>query len=210
MALAKKEAGSSIWSLLGPLGRPTQIKKHAAPVVCAGGGIGAAPLLPIARAFKEAGCRVIVLLAARSKELLILEDAMRALADELIICTDDGSAGRRGLITEPLKEICARPEKPAEAVIVGPPAMMKFCAAVAQEYSVPAIASLNTIMIDGTGMCGGCRVSVGGQTRFVCVDGPEFDACQVDWDNMALRLKTYGAHEEVARQHVCRLQENLS
>jgi ferredoxin--NADP+ reductase len=140
-------------------------------------------------------------MGARNKELLILEDEMRAIADELIICTDDGSAGRKALVTEPLRECCERDPKPAMAVAIGPPVMMKFCAEATRPYSVPTQVSLNTIMVDGTGMCGGCRVTVGGDTRFVCVDGPEFDGHLVDFDNMISRLNSYKKQED----HNCKI-----
>ena len=160
---------------------------------------------PIAQAMKAAGNRLIVIMGARNRDLIILEQEMRALADELILCTDDGSAGRRGLVTEPLKELCSSTPKPDLVVAIGPPIMMKFCAATTLPFAVPTVVSLNTIMVDGTGMCGGCRVSVGGKTQFVCVDGPEFDGHQVDFDNMMNRLRSYKGHEDAAR-HRCKLE----
>jgi ferredoxin--NADP+ reductase len=201
--LAAKEEGQSIAHLLGPLGRPTEIGRHEAPVVCVCGGIGAAPMYPIVQAMKAAGNRVTVILGARSSGLLILEEELRELADELIVVTDDGSAGRKALVTEPLKELCEGKGKPAEVVAIGPPIMMKFCAQATKAFGVPTVASLNTIMVDGTGMCGGCRVTVGGQIKFVCVDGPEFDAHEVDWDSMLRRLGSYKEEEA----HKCRLAE---
>ncbi|MFP4268387.1 MAG: sulfide/dihydroorotate dehydrogenase-like FAD/NAD-binding protein, partial [Spirochaetaceae bacterium] len=167
------EEGDSIANVLGPLGQPTHIEK-VGTVVCVGGGIGVAPMHPIAQAMKEAGNRVIIIMGARTKELIILEDKMRAIADELIIVTDDGSYGRKALVTEPLKELCEK-DTPDLAVAIGPPIMMKFAAETTRPYGVKTLVSLNTIMVDGTGMCGGCRVTVGGETKFVCVDGPEFD-----------------------------------
>lgn len=193
--LAELEAGDSIAAVLGPLGNPTHIERYG-HAVCVGGGIGVAPMHPIAQALKQAGNKVTIIIGARSKDLVILEDEMRALADELIIVTDDGSYGRKALVTEPLKELCQAVPKPDLAVTIGPPVMMKFCAETTRPFGVKTFASLNTIMIDGTGMCGGCRVSVGGQTRFVCVDGPEFDAHAVDWDGMMLRLRAYRGMEE--------------
>lgn len=198
--LAAMHEGEEIAALVGPLGTPTHIENFGS-VVCVGGGIGVAPLHPIAQAMKAAGNRVTIIIGARTKELIILEDEMRAIADELILCTDDGSAGRKALVTEPLKELCERNPKPDMAVAIGPPIMMKFCAETTRPYAVPTQVSLNTIMVDGTGMCGGCRVTVGGETKFVCVDGPEFDGHLVDFDNMISRLGSYRRQEE----HACRL-----
>ena len=174
LKLSRLNEGEEVAAILGPLGNPTHIEK-VGTVVCVGGGIGVAPLYPIAQAYKAAGNKLIVIMGARNKELLIFEDKMRAIADELVIMTDDGSAGRKGLVTEPLKEYCEQNPKPDEAVAIGPPIMMKFCAATTKPYDVHTVVSLNTIMIDGTGMCGCCRVTVDGKTQFVCVDGPEFD-----------------------------------
>ncbi len=193
--LAEKNVGDSIAHLVGPLGQPTEIS-NVGTVVCVGGGIGVAPLHPIAQGMKRAGNRVIIIMGARNKELLILEDEMRAIADELIICTDDGSYGRKALVTEPLRECCEREEPPAEVVAIGPPIMMKFCAETTRPFDIHTVVSLNTIMIDGTGMCGGCRVTVDGKTKFVCVDGPEFDGHKVDFENMMLRLNAYKPHED--------------
>ena len=203
--LSKMEVGEKIAALVGPLGTPTHIE-HFGTVVCVGGGIGVAPLYPIAQAMKAAGNRLIVVMGARNKELIILEEEMRALADELILCTDDGSAGRKGLVTEPLKELCEQLPKPDLAVAIGPPIMMKFCAETTRPYNVRTLVSLNTIMIDGTGMCGGCRVTVGGETKFVCVDGPEFDGHLVDFDNMMSRLNSYKKQES---DHLCRLTNQI-
>lgn len=194
--LAELNVGDGIAHLVGPLGRPTEIKK-AGHVVCVGGGIGAAPLHPIAQAMKAAGNRVTIILGARTQELLILEEEMRAIADTLILCTDDGSYGRKALVTEPLKELCEN-DRPDEVVAIGPPIMMKFCAETTRPFDVHTVVSLNTIMIDGTGMCGGCRVTVGGKTKFVCVDGPEFDGHLVDFDNMIRRL---GAYKPIESDH---------
>jgi ferredoxin--NADP+ reductase len=200
--------GDAIQNVLGPLGNPTHIEKWGT-VVCVGGGIGAAPLYPVVKALKAAGNKVIIILGARSRELLILEQEMKALADKLIICTDDGSYGRKALVTEPLKELCERNPKPDKVFAIGPAVMMKFCAETTRPYTISTVVSLNTIMVDGTGMCGGCRVSVGGETRFVCVDGPEFDGHQVDFDNMMLRLKSYHEFEHKAFQD-CRLQTEIN
>ena len=200
--LALLEPGDTIQNLLGPLGKPTDIKKYG-KVVCVGGGIGVAPLFPIVEGMKKAGNEVTVIMGARTKELLILEEDMRAIADEVIVVTDDGSYGRKALVTVPLKEICEE-DKPDCVVIIGPPVMMKFAALTTKPYGIHTIVSLNTIMIDGTGMCGGCRVTIGGETKFVCVDGPEFDGHLVDWDNMLLRLGTYKS-EEAEAHHRCHI-----
>ena len=191
--------GDEIANLVGPLGRPTHIEKFG-HVVCVGGGIGVAPMHPIAQAMKAAGNRLTVIIGARTKELVIMEDEMRAIADEVIVCTDDGSYGRKDLVTAPLKELCEQTPPPDLAVAIGPPVMMKFCALTTKPYAVPTVVSLNTIMIDGTGMCGGCRVAVGGETKFVCVDGPEFDGHQVDFDQMIARLGAFRAQEQIARE----------
>jgi len=203
--LAAKEPGEELAALVGPLGEPTHIEK-VGHVVAVGGGIGVAPLHPIVQGLKAAGNRLTVIIGARSKDLIILEEEMRALADELIICTDDGSAGRKALVTEPLKECCESDTPPDLAVAIGPPIMMKFCAETTRPYAVKTIVSLNTIMVDGTGMCGGCRVTVGDEVKFVCCDGPEFDGHKVDFDNMMRRLGSYKAHEGNAR---CKLNPQL-
>jgi ferredoxin--NADP+ reductase len=201
--LAERRAGDQIPTVVGPLGTPTHIEKFGT-VVGVGGGIGAAPLYPIARGMKAAGNRLVVILGARRADLLLLEDEMRAVADELIVCTDDGSRGRKALVTDPLKEVCARTPRPDLVVAIGPPVMMKFCAQATRPFGVPTVVSLNTIMVDGTGMCGGCRVTVGGKTRFVCVDGPEFDGHQVDFDLLTKRLRVYlDMEKESAQAHEC-------
>jgi len=201
--LAELEVGEEVAAVLGPLGQATHVENfgHA---VCVGGGIGVAPLYPIARALKEAGNKLTVIIGARSGDLVILEDDMRAIADDLIIVTDDGSYGRKALVTEPLKELCESDDKPDIAVAIGPPIMMKFAAETTRPYGVHTMVSLNTIMVDGTGMCGGCRVTVDGETKFVCVDGPEFDGHQVDFDNMMRRLQSYKPQEDKARDD-CKL-----
>ncbi|MDR1565677.1 MAG: NADPH-dependent glutamate synthase [Treponema sp.] len=201
--LARLEPGDYVENILGPLGNPTHIEKFGS-VVCVGGGIGAAPLYPIVQALKNAGNKVTVITGARTKDLVIFEDRMRRYADELIIVTDDGSYGQKALVTEPLKKICAGLSKPDMAVAIGPPIMMKFCVAAVKEFNIPIMVSLNTIMIDGTGMCGGCRVTVGGETKFVCVDGPEFDGYKVDFENMMSRLKAYKDRED-KDSHKCRI-----
>jgi ferredoxin--NADP+ reductase len=201
-ALATKKVGKHI-TLLGPLGNPTHMEKFG-KALCVGGGIGLAPLHPIVAMLKEAGNEVVVIAGARTKDLLVMQEELGRLADELIVVTDDGSAGRKALVTEPLKEICASAAPPGIVVAVGPPIMMKLCTEVTRPFGTRTLVSLNTIMIDGTGMCGGCRVSVGGETKFVCVDGPEFDGHLVDWDGMMSRLRSYKKQEEEAR-HRCHL-----
>ena len=200
--------GDEIDSILGPLGKPTHIENFGT-VVCVGGGIGNAPLLPIATAMKKAGNNVISILGARNKELLILEDDFTAVSDDLIVMTDDGSYGRKGLVTEPLKELCQAKQKPNLVTAIGPAIMMKFCCEVTKKFEVPTVVSLNTIMVDGTGMCGGCRVEIGGETKFVCVDGPEFDGHKVNFDLMMKRMNAYKTQEEKAhkqyQQHRCRI-----
>ena len=203
--LAQMKEGEEIPNLVGPLGKPTHIEKFGT-VVCVGGGIGVAPMYPIAQGMKKAGNKLIVIIGARTKELVILEKEMRAIADEVIICTDDGSVGRKCLVTEPLKELCAQEPKPNLVVAIGPPVMMKFCSLTTKPFAVPTVVSLNTIMIDGTGMCGGCRVTVGGQTKFVCVDGPEFDGHLVEFDQMIQRLGSYREQEKIAAAG-CNLHE---
>ncbi|MDD4431649.1 MAG: sulfide/dihydroorotate dehydrogenase-like FAD/NAD-binding protein [Bacteroidales bacterium] len=193
--LCDMQVGDEITDLLGPLGRATHIE-HFGTVVCAGGGVGVAPLLPIVEGMKKAGNKVISVLAARSKNLIILEDEIRRHSDEVIIMTDDGSYGEQGLVTAGVEKIIQR-EKVDLCVTIGPAVMMKFVSLLTKKYEVPTMASLNTIMVDGTGMCGGCRVSVGGKTKFVCVDGPEFDAHQVNFDEMMMRLGTYKEEEQV-------------
>jgi len=190
------EVGEEITDVVGPLGKPTHIEK-VGTVLASGGGVGVAPLLPIVKAFKQAGNRVITVLAARKKELIILEEQMREHSDEVIIMTDDGSYGKQGLVTNGMEEVILR-EKVDLAVTVGPAIMMKFATLLTGKYDIPTVASLNTLMVDGTGMCGACRVSVGGKTKFVCVDGPEFDAHEVDFDEMLLRLDSYKPSEAEA------------
>ena len=196
--LTALEPGDMVHDLVGPLGHATEVKKYGT-VLCCGGGVGVAPLLPIVEAMKAAGNRVISVIAARNKELVILEDQIRAHSDEVLVMTDDGSYGRKGLITEGMESIIER-EKIDQAVSIGPGIMMKFASLTTKKHNIPSIASLNTIMVDGTGMCGACRVTVGGKTRFVCVDGPEFDAHEVDFDEMLSRLNGYKDEEQKADQ----------
>ena len=208
MKLARMEPGDCIPDVLGPLGMPSEVRKFGRVVLC-GGGIGVAPIHPIAQAMRAAGNHVTSILAARTRDLVIFEDRMRAASDEVVVCTDDGSYGRKGLVTAPLKEMCESAEPPDRVIAIGPPVMMKFCAATTKPFGIPTMVSLNTSMIDGTGMCGGCRVSVGGKMRFVCVEGPDFDGHQVDWDNMMKRMRAFRDFEERARRrtmdHYCRI-----
>ncbi|MFC2603708.1 MAG: sulfide/dihydroorotate dehydrogenase-like FAD/NAD-binding protein [Treponema sp.] len=203
--LAQIEVGEELPALLGPLGNPSIIEKKDGPVVLVGGGFGVAPLYPIAQAYKEAGNSVTMIMGARNKDLLIFVDEMKAVCDDVVIMTDDGSAGRKGLVTEPLKEMCESQCPPAEVVAIGPPIMMKFASQTTEPYKIPTVVSLNTIMVDGTGMCGGCRVNIGGETKFVCVDGPDFDAHKVDWNNMMLRMRSFKT-KETEDFHKCKLQ----
>ena len=191
--LCALEAGDRVANLVGPLGKATDIRNYGT-VVCACGGVGAAPMLPIAQALKAAGNRVVTILAARNKDLIILHDQLAAVSDEVIVMTDDGSLGKKGLVTQGVEEVILR-EKVDKCITIGPAIMMKFVALTTKKYNIPTEASLNTIMVDGTGMCGACRVTVGGKTKFVCVDGPEFDAHVVDFDEMLKRLGRYKTKE---------------
>jgi len=206
--LADLDVGGEIANVVGPLGNPTHIERFGL-VVCVGGGIGNAPLLPITRALKEAGNKIISILGARTKDLLILEEQFRQISDELIITTDDGSYGRKALVTEPLEEICQRKPKPDQVFAIGPAIMMKFCCEVTRRFNIPTQVSLNTIMVDGTGMCGGCRIEYDGKPKFVCVDGPEFDGHKVNFDLMIKRLQAYREQEQMAyeqyKKHKCKI-----
>lgn len=198
--LCELKEGDYITDVVGPLGKATHIENFGT-VVCAGGGVGVAPMLPIVQALKAAGNRVITVLAGRSKELIILEKEMRESSDEVVIMTDDGSYGRKGLVTEGIEDIIKR-EKVNKCFAIGPAIMMKFVCLLTKKYEIPTDVSLNTIMVDGTGMCGACRITVGGKTRFVCVDGPEFDGHQVDFDEM---LKRMGAFKDIEREELHKL-----
>ena len=206
--LADLKVGDEIANVSGPLGTPTHVERFGT-VICVGGGIGNAPLLPIATALKQAGNHVISILGARGKDLLILEDRFAGISDELIVCTDDGSYGREALVTEPLEEVCRSHPKPDHAFVIGPTIMMKFCCEVTRQFDVPTQVSLNTIMVDGTGMCGGCRVEIDGKPKFVCVDGPEFDGHKVNFDLMMKRMDAYKDQERQAyegyRRHRCKI-----
>ena len=206
------KVGDHLLDLVGPLGRATHIENFGT-AVCVGGGIGIAPLFPITKALKEAGNRVISIIGARSQDLLILEDEMRSVSDELIVTTDDGSYGRKALVTEPLKELLEGDEKVDLCVTIGPAIMMKFVARTTEPFGVHTLVSLNSIMIDGTGMCGGCRVAVDGESKFVCVDGPEFDGHKVDFDLLLKRLEAYKDQEREAlerwHEHKCKLEAEI-
>lgn len=199
--------GDSFLDVVGPLGQPTEIG-NVGTVVCIGGGVGVAPVYPITRAFKEAGNRIVSIIGARTKEMLILEKEMKATSDEMFIATDDGSEGHHGFVTDVLKRLLAEGERIDEVVAIGPGIMMKAVADITREAGIKTIVSLNSLMVDGTGMCGGCRISVGGETKFVCVDGPEFDAHQVDFDELMQRSEMYAREEHRAMwDYECRLQE---
>lgn len=206
--LCKLEEGEEIMDVVGPLGKPTHIENFGT-ALCAGGGVGVAPMLPIVQALKAAENRVIVVLAARNKDLIILEDEMRAAADEVIIMTDDGSAGSKGLVTDGMRRVIER-ETVNRCFAIGPAIMMKFCCLLTKEYDIPTDVSLNTIMVDGTGMCGACRITVGGKTKFVCVDGPEFDGHAVDFDEMLLRLRAFKTEESASVEHNTIVAEHQS
>lgn len=196
MKLVSLRSGSSLYALIGPLGVASEIENYGAVVMVAG-GVGIAPVFPIARALKERGNRVISIQGARNESLLFWTDKLSSVSDEHIITTDDGSAGRKALVTEPLKELLENEgNKIGCAYMIGPAIMMKFCSQVVLPFGIKSIASLNSIMIDGTGMCGGCRVKVGKETKFTCVDGPEFNAVEIDWDLLLSRQKTYCEEEK--------------
>ncbi len=202
--LCRLEAGQSIADVVGPLGQATHIERFGT-VVCAGGGVGIAPMLPIIQALKAAGNRVISILAGRSKELIILEKEVRAASDEVIIMTDDGSYGQKGLVTQGIEQAIKR-EKVDKCFAIGPAVMMKFCCLLTKQYNIPTDVSLNTIMVDGTGMCGACRITVAGKTRFVCVDGPEFDGHQVDFEEMFKRMGSFkGVEKEEMEKYMAQL-----
>lgn len=204
--LCNLNEGDYITDVVGPLGNPTHIENFGT-VVCAGGGVGVAPMLPIIRALKAAGNRVLSVIAGRSKELVILEDEVRQSSDELIIMTDDGSYGEKGVVTVGIEKFITQEEHVDKVFAIGPPIMMKFCCLMAQKYNVPVEVSLNTIMVDGTGMCGACRLSIGGKTKFVCIDGPEFDGSLVDWDEMFKRMGTF---RNVEREEMEHYEEHLN
>ena len=197
MEMGTMQVGDRLASFTGPLGLPSEIE-HYGTVMCIGGGFAIAPVYPIARSLKEAGNTVLSILGVRNKDLLFWEDRMRSVSDELIVCTDDGTYGRKGLVIDPLKEMLQGGRSIDRIWAIGPAIMMKFCCLTSQPFGVPTIVNLNSIMVDGTGMCGACRVEVGGQTRFACVDGPEFDGHQVDWDLLLTRQRIYPEEEKLA------------
>ena len=199
MKLCNLNVGDCVTDVVGPLGNATHIEKFGT-VLCAGGGVGVAPMLPIIKALKDAGNKVLSVLAGRSKELIILEDEVRANSDETIIMTDDGSYGEKGVVTVGMEKI-NKQEHVDKAFAIGPPVMMKFCCMLTQKYDIPTDVSLNTIMVDGTGMCGACRLTIGGKTKFVCIDGPEFDGAAVDWDEMFKRMNTFKDVEKEELEH---------
>jgi ferredoxin--NADP+ reductase len=209
MQMGAMEVGDRFSNVVGPLGHATEIEDWGT-VVCVGGGVGIAPIFPIARALHEAGNHVISIIGARTKELLFWEEKMRAVSDELIVCTDDGSYGRKALVTVPLKELLEERGDDIERVwAIGPGIMMKFVSLTTEPFGVKTIVSLNTVMVDGTGMCGGCRVQLKEGAQFVCVDGPEFDAHHVDWDLLLARQQFYRAEERLAVErweHLCQLE----
>jgi len=200
------QVGDSYQDVIGPLGKATHVEK-VGKVICVGGGTGIAVLHPITRAMKDAGNHVISIVGARSKDLLIMEDHMKAASHELRVCTDDGSYGHHGFVTDVVKEILEAGDVD-QVVAIGPVPMMKFVSLITKEYNVPTLVSLNPIMVDGTGMCGGCRVTIGGQTKFACVDGPEFDGHQVDYDELMLRLQAYCEDEQECYNEFCTMQDS--
>jgi len=204
--LGRLNEGEFLLDLVGPLGKATDIEKFGT-VVCVGGGIGIAPVYPIARGLKEVGNEVISIIGARSKDILIYEQEMAAVSDELIITTDDGSTGIKALVTQPLKELLDSDKTISLVVAIGPVIMMKFVAETTRPYGVPTVVSLNPIMVDGTGMCGGCRVSVGQENKFACVDGPEFDAHKVDFESLMVRQRMYKPHEKQYSEHIAGKKE---
>lgn len=204
--MGELQAGDSILDFVGPLGCPSEIERFGT-VVCVGGGVGVAPVFPIARALGEAGNRVVSIIGARSRDMLIWEDEMRNVSSELLVATDDGSYGIKGFVTDILTGVLSR-EKVDRVVAIGPAVMMREVCRVTPE-SIPTVVSLNPIMVDGTGMCGACRVEVGGKTRFACVEGPEFDGHQVNWELVLKRSKMFVEEERIAMERGgCRCQEN--
>ena len=205
------QVGTSLYAMVGPMGVPSPVS-HAKKVVCVGGGLGVAPVYPQARAFKEAGAYVIGVLGFRNKSLMFWEDKFRACCDEFIVCTDDGSAGIKGLVTEGIKQAIAKHSDIDEVVAIGPPIMMKGCAETTRPHKIKTMVSLNPLMVDGTGMCGGCRVKIGDKVKFACVDGPDFDAHKVDFDDLMTRLRRYTKEERMALDHwekSCRMHKQI-
>jgi NAD(P)H-flavin reductase len=205
------QVGTALYAMVGPMGIPSPIS-HAKKVICVGGGLGVAPIYPQARGFKEAGAYVIGVVGFRNKDLVFWEDKFRACCDEFIICTDDGSAGIKGMVTAGILQAIEKHPDIDEVVAIGPPIMMKGCADATRPFKIKTMVSLNPVMVDGTGMCGGCRVKIGGEVKFACVDGPDFDGHLVDFDDLMMRLKRYTKEERMALDHWekekgCRLQK---
>ena len=205
MELAALKEGDDILDFVGPLGRPSEIAKLDGTMVVVGGGIGVAPTFPIARAMKEAGNKVIAIMGAKTKDILIMEKEMKEVTDEILVTTDDGSRGIKGFVTYAVQELVDRGEKIAQITAIGPVIMMKSVADATREYGIHTVVSLNPIMVDGTGMCGGCRVTVGDETKFACVDGPEFDGHLVDFRGLMSRQRMYRDMEAEEKDHVCRI-----
>src|SRR5574344_1738387 len=203
--LCNLNVGDYVTDVVGPLGNPTHIENFGT-VICAGGGVGVAPMLPIIKALKAAGNRVLSVMAGRNKDLIILEDQVRANSDETIVMTDDGSKGEKGVVTVGIEKFINQ-EHIDKVFAIGPPIMMKFSCLLTQKYNLPTDVSLNTIMVDGTGMCGACRLTIGGKTKFVCIDGPEFDGALVDWDEMFKRMGTF---KDVEREEMEHFEEHLA
>ena len=204
MALDEKEAGDSVPDFVGPLGTPTEVE-GLKKVAVVGGGVGCAIALPVARRLHALGCEVTSIVGFRNKDLVILEEEFRSISDRFCMMTDDGSYGRQGLVTHPLGEMLAKGEKFDEIITIGPLVMMKFVVATAKPFNVKITVSMNPIMIDGTGMCGGCRLTVGGKTKFACVDGPDFDGYEVDFDEAIMRSSAYSEFERHSRESACNL-----
>ena len=204
-ALSQLEVGEAILDFVGPLGQPSEIHENMGTVVCIGGGIGVAPVYPIAKAMHEMGNKVISIMGARSKDILIFEDRMRAVSDEVLIATDDGSYGIKGFVTTALQQLVDRGEKIDQVTAIGPGIMMRSVAEATRPLGIKTIVSLNPVMVDGTGMCGGCRVQVGDEMKFACVDGPEFDGHLVDFNSLMSRGRMYRAQEAEAKDHVCNI-----
>jgi NAD(P)H-flavin reductase len=191
--------------MLGPLGKPIEVRSYPGPVLAVAGGVGAAPILPQLRSYRHAGNRIVAILGARNRHQLLLADELRDTTDDLHVTTDDGSFARKGFVTEVMLELLEGGLDPSLVIAIGPPIMMKVCCEIALRHGLPVMASLNPIMVDGTGMCGGCRVTVGDQTLFACVDGPDFDGGRVNWDELLSRLNTYRPQEKAMFDHSCKI-----
>lgn len=205
MELSKLNEGDSILDFVGPLGKPSEVEPGMGTIVCIGGGIGVAPVYPIARAMHEAGNKVISIMGAKTKDILIFEERMRAISDETIIATDDGSCGVKGFVTTALQQLVDRGEKIDQVTAIGPGVMMRSVVEATRPLGIKTIVSLNPVMVDGTGMCGGCRVQVGDEMKFACVDGPEFDGHLVDFNSFMSRGRMYREQEAQAKDHICNI-----